>query len=125
MPEYRVLRGTFRPADDDDRRCERGDTFVMSEERRADWPDEKFDLVEEKPDHRENAPLIGDADPDVPEASADLPADWHVLRSMAIVADTDDINGSSNKNQIRDHLEDYDPGELAQIRQQAESRLED
>lgn len=127
MPEYRVQRGTFRRPDGS--RAEPGDVVELPEEQRAAYAPEQFTRVSDgdakATDDSTDEPETLD---DPPEASTDIPDDWDLLRSMAIVvADEhdEDINGQSARDEIEAVLEDYTPEERSQIRNRAESRLED
>lgn len=132
MTDYIVNRGFYRR--EDGSLAEPGDRVSLDDAERARYAHDRFrpapaeadDSTEEnsnEDDRPEGIPLVHE-----PEASTDLPDDWNLLRSMAVVVDDEydePIDGQSTRDEIEGVLEDYEPGERAQIRQKAEKRLED
>jgi hypothetical protein len=149
MPEYRVLRGTYRR--EDGTRAEPGDTFEVSEDTYARLNDECYERVDESDptDTHETEPAQTDAQTD--SVATDEPTDtdepsepvedesesvssvspesvipyedYRLLSKMAALYEGDDIHGAMSGDEICEGFEGMDGEHVADLLSEAEAEL--
>lgn len=138
MPEYRVLRGTYRK--EDGTRAEPGDIVEMSEERRSRLPNEAYELVE---DEDEPEPVESAETEETETVESEQPTDetesetvstvspesvlpyddYRLLSKMAALHDGDEPHGAMSGEEITDAFEVMDGEYVADLLSQAQAEL--